>query len=282
MIDRDRIARDLNDLPMLSQAVVKLIPLLRDTRAGAGKFADAIRTDPMLTANVLRIASSPAYGGRSIGDVRRAAAILGTSTLFEVATSAALAEVMPDTIPGYGLDAAGFWAHCTAVAVLAEHLSRTLGGPAPDLTYTCALLHDVGKLLIGQYLSESMPQVLDQLQNSSAPLIEIERQVLGTDHAEVGASVARCWNLPDELVEGIRWHHDPDKAAPGRLQTMADLVHVADAMAHTFGYGADVGGLRRSVLPGPAERLALEPGSLELVAAMAMPEIEARARSLAA
>ncbi|MCP4808616.1 MAG: HDOD domain-containing protein [Proteobacteria bacterium] len=280
MIERDRIARDLNDLPMISQAVVRLIPILRDERASAGKVAACIQTDPGLTATVLRIANSPAYGTRQIGDVKRAAAMLGTRTLFEVVTSAALAEVVPDEISGYGLDASEFWVHCTAVAVLAESLGRTLGHPTPDLTYSCALLHDIGKLVIGQYLSEKMPSVVEHLQTSEAPPIEFDRQVLGTDHAEVGASVALAWNLPEELVEGIRSHHDPDQAEPGPLQTMADLVHVADAMAHSFGYGADVGGLRRAVSPGAAERLELEPGIIELVAATSMSENAIRADAM--
>lgn len=282
MIDRERIARDLNDLPMLSQAVVRLIPLLRDPRASAGQFATAIRSDPGLTANVLRIASSPAYGGRPVGDVKRAAAVLGTRALFEVTTSAALAEVMPDELPGYGVDANEFWSHCTAVAVMAEGLGRTLGTPAPDMTYTCALLHDIGKLIIGAYLDEHRPGLTEALRSSDAPLIEIERQLLGTDHAEVGASVARAWNLPSELVEGIRWHHEPDGAEPGPEQTMADLVHIANAMAHTFGYGADVGGLRRAVHPSSAERLGIGGGQVELVAAMSMSEIASRIGAMSA
>ena len=279
MITKERIARDLQSVPMLSQAVVKLIPLLRDSRAGAGHFAEAIRPDPGLTVEVLRLASSPAYGGRPIGDVRRAAAVLGTRTLFEVMTSAALSQVVPDRVPGYGLDAQDFWAHCTGTGVLAENLGRALGHPTPDLTYTCALLHDVGKLVIGAYLEEHMPDVLRELAEGEAPLIEIEREVLGCDHAEVGASVARMWNLPEELVQGIRYHHEPDAAEAGPMRTMADLVHVADALAHMFGFGCDVGGLRRTVHPGVAERLGLGAEHVDLVAAQSVPDIQEKVDS---
>lgn len=276
MITKERITEDLQSVPMLSQAVVKLIPLLRDHRAGAGHFADAIRPDAGLTIEVLRLASSPAYGGRPIGDVRRAAAVLGTRTLFEVTTSAALSQVVPDQLPGYGLAARDFWAHSAGTAVFAESLGRELGHPTPDLTYTCALLHDVGKLVIGHYLAEHLPDVLSELENGDAPLIEIEREVLGCDHADVGASVAQMWNLPEELVEGIRHHHEPDAAAPGTMQAMADLVHVADALSHMFGYGCDVGGLRRSIQPAAAERLGLSAEHVDVVAAKSVPDIEER------
>jgi len=274
VITKERIAKDLQSVPMLSQAVVKLIPLLRDSRAGAGQFADAIRPDAGLTVEVLRLASSPAYGGRPIGDVRRAAAVLGTRTLFEVTTSAALSQVVPDHIPGYGVDARDFWAHCTGTGVLAENLARALGHRAPDLTYTCALLHDVGKLVIGHYLAEQMPDVLRELSDGEAALVEIEREVLGCDHAEVGANVARMWNLPEELVEGIRWHHEPDEAAGGAMQTMADLVHVADGLAHMFGFGCDIGGLRRTIQPSTAERLGLSADHVDLAAVQSVPDIE--------
>ncbi|HJN78079.1 MAG TPA: HDOD domain-containing protein [Myxococcota bacterium] len=134
-------------------------------------------------------------------------------------------------------------------------------------------------LVIGHYLHEHLPEVLAGLQDGDQPLIGIERQILGCDHSEVGASVARMWNLPEELVEGIRHHHDPSQAPSGPMQTMADLVHVADALAHMFGFGCDVGGLRRAVQEDSAMRLGLSAEHVDEVVTTSVPDIEERVSS---
>jgi HD-like signal output (HDOD) protein len=115
---------------------------------------------------------------------------------------------------------------------------------------------------------------LERLRRDGATLIGAEREILGVDHTEVGAEVAAVWKLPDPVVSAIRWHHDPNRVPTGVDGACVDLVHVADALAHSFGFGADVGELQRPLDPQAFDRLKLAAPGLEQVVAGSLAEIE--------
>ncbi len=267
MISTQTILDRIQRLPTLSASVERLATLIRDERSGAADFERAIRPDPALTANLLRIANSAWFGLRSRADtVRQAITLLGLKRVYEAAASAALARAIPQRLAGYEIDAQAFWLHCVAVAVLAERLAKEIGTRAPDLTFTAALLHDVGKLVIGVFVSEEASQIFDQVRDRGLPFVSAERSVLGVDHAEVGGEVALAWHLPQAAVWSARWHHQPEAAPPEADRTLIDLVHASDGLAHALGLGADAGELARRIDPQVSARLGLRTGRLERVA----------------
>jgi HD-like signal output (HDOD) protein len=111
--------------------------------------------------------------------------------------------------------------------------------------------------------------------------VAAEQAALGTDHAEVGLALAERWGLPPAIGAAARWHHAPGLAPAGEPRRLADLVHVADCLAHALGFGADTGELRRAIDAGAAERLAVRPGRLERAACEAVEEVRDLARLLA-
>ena len=267
MITTQAILDRIKQLPTISASLERLTALTRDERSGAADFERVIRPDPALTANLLRIANSAWFGLRSRADtVRQAITLLGIKRVYEAAASAAMARVIPQRLPGYEIDAQAFWTHSVAVAVLAERLAKQVGTRPPDLTFTAALLHDVGKLVIGVFVSEESGAILDQVRAGGRPFVTAERDVLGVDHAEVGAEVARAWRLPDAAMYAARWHHQPETTPPEADRTLVELVHTADALAHSIGFGADAGELARRVDPAVKARLGLRTADLERVA----------------
>ncbi len=257
----------VHDLPTLPGSVGRLAALLEDERSGAGDFERIIRPDPALTANLLRIANSAWFGLRSRADtVRQAITLLGVRRVFEAAASAALLRVIPPRLAGYEIDAAAFWQHSIAVAVLAERLGQEIRGRPPDLTFTAGLLHDLGKLVIGVFVSQESGPILDRVRNGAIPFVRAEREVLGVDHAEVGGEVARAWRLPDAALWAARWHHQPCQAPSQVDGALVDLVHTADGLAHSLGLGADAGEMARHIDASVKARLGLRTGRLERVA----------------
>ena len=272
---RERILANLTKLPAISQSVVRLSQLIRDENAGATQFEEAIRLDPSLTANLLRIANSAFFGReREVTGVRQAIVIMGVKKVYEAAVAASLSRLIPQHLAGYGIEAASFWAHSAAVAVMCEHLSATLKIPTPDMVMTSGLLHDIGKIAISVYLAENMNDVLNALRTEGRTFVETEKEILGMDHAEIGAELARRWNFPETIIHSIHYHHSPNDLPAGMDQRAVDLVHAANALAHLFGYGADRGELRRRVEPEVSERLGVTTPDLESMVSRALIDIQ--------
>jgi putative nucleotidyltransferase with HDIG domain len=264
VIPTEEILASVRQLPTLSATTVRLWALVRDAGSSSADFERVIRPDLALTANLLRVANSAYFGLRTrVESVRHAVTMLGLKRVTELAASASLAPAIPRHIPGYEMDAAGFWLHSVAVAVLAEKLAVALGCGTPDMLFTAGLLHDVGKLAVASYVARNEAPIRDRMRGGR-PFVLAEREVLGHDHAEVGDAVAEAWNLPRPARWAIRWHHRPSGADAGA--TLVALVHAADALAHQLGFGADAWELAREIDTGVEERLGVRARRLEAVA----------------
>ena len=276
----DILAR-VETLPTLPTSVARLASLLGDERAGAADFEAVIRPDPALTANLLRLANSAAFGcRREIASVGQAVALLGLKRVFEAAAGVAFARVLPPSLPGYGVNAAAFWRHSIAVAVIAERLAIEVEGRAPGLCFTAGLLHDIGKLAISSFLLEESARLKARLGEGPVPFFSVEQELLGTDHAALGQTMLERWQLPAPLAEAAGRHHQPAVAAEAPAEPLVDLVHAADCLAHALGFGADVGELRREVAPAVGQRLGLRHARLEKVASEVLEPISELERLL--
>jgi putative nucleotidyltransferase with HDIG domain len=274
------ILAEVDRLPAFPSTAVRLAGLLRDERAGAPEVEKVIRPDPSLSANLLRFANSAYFSPRSRPEtVRQAVTLLGVKRTFEVAASAAMAGLIPARLPGYDADARTFWLHCVAVGVLSERLAKLSGSRSPDLLFTAGLLHDVGKLAIATFVFREASSILARTREG-ADFAAAEREVLGMDHAEVGARVAASWKLPAPVVWAARWHHHPTEAPADVDRTLVDLVHAADALALSLGLGCDAGEMAWPVDAGVWQRLGLHERGIERVASESLDTIRELAATL--
>lgn len=275
MIDARELAQQLDNLPTLPASIVRLQRVVQDDQSSAQDVEAVIRPDPALTANLLRLANSSFFGlPRKVDNVRQAIALLGLKRVFETAVSAAFSDVIPAVIPGYGLQAADFWRHCVAVAVLSEQLASELGMKTPDLTFTAGLLHDLGKLAIGTYLARVSEQAITSVREREVTLFAAESDLLGTNHAEAGVALAERWQLPPQIALVARGHHGCERQACGSDRDLVDLIHVADGLAHSLGYGADVGELARRIDSDAISELGLRPRRVERVVCRSVDQID--------
>lgn len=291
MITEAQIAAQLGKLPTLPASYYRIVRLANDENSSAADFEQVMKPDPALTANVLRLANSAFFGvPRSIASIRHAVAMLGVRRVVQAALGAAVRKVVPDLLPGYGMQSGEFWRHSVAVAVYSSCLAETTRmtihpvGHGCDQVYdtgtafTAGLLHDIGKLMIGLFLAENLDRVLTEIHEQDNVFITAEELVLGVDHAKLGLLVAEKWQLPKMITHVIRYHHIPNEATVDAK--LVDIVHVADCLAHSVGYGLDVGELSRSIDEGAMVRLKLSSRQLEEIAAGALQEIDDMARNL--
>jgi len=269
---RQEILKAIDDFRAPSTSTVQLMNLLRDPEADTDKTVQQIQYQPDLTAQLLRFANSAAYGvAGSIRSVREAFVRLGTAKILEIVTMAFAHSKMQAVVEGYGLGRGDLWDHSIAVGITAEEIARALKIQAPDVTFTAAILHDIGKAVLGSFVAEKIAQIEKRLLEVGGAFDDEERESLGIDHAEVGAIILTKWELPAELVDTVRCHHRP---GDGKIdQLMTDIVHVADALCLSGGFGTGRDGLRYRPSKSALLRLKINIHVLELAACEAAPRI---------
>jgi len=264
----NEIISDVRSFPSMSGTAVKVLKLVDDPESTASKIEELLRYDPAITANILKLTNSAYFGlPARIGSVRQAIVLLGWKRLGKLVMTSCVNAILDKPVPGYDLPSGELWRHSIAVSVAAELLAKELGIAADDEVYTAALLHDLGKLVLGNYVRKDL-QAIERAAGEGIPFQVAEREVLGTDHAEIGGRLLKSWSFPESLVKSVRYHHDPDAAK--EPNTIIDLVHVANVLCLMIGIGVGREGLRYAPSPAATKRLGIKTRQLELVASQTL------------
>jgi HD-like signal output (HDOD) protein len=232
-----KLFRGLADVPSLGEVVEKLL-LLSEKDATARQFADIIAVDQGLASKILRLVNSAFYALRTpISSIRQASSLLGTKTLKSLALSVSVIHLFTRRCAGF--DPLCFWRHSVATAVLSQKFGAIFWPGTEEDLYAAGLLHDVGVALLVQYLSGDYELVLKLQAASKRPLCDVETEVLGTHHAEVGWTLAHHWRLPPVIVDAIRHHEDAPgsaKGVPPETLEKVDVVRLADRSSQVEGF----------------------------------------------
>ena len=267
-MEAQKIAAAIRSFPGMPGTAVKLLGLIDNPAMRVSQIEEILRHDPGLTANVLRLANSAYFGIPSkIGSIRQAVILLGLKRLIQMVIATCVSAILDKPVPGYDLPPGELWRHSIAVSVAAEALVKELKVEAAEEIFTAALLHDVGKLVLGEFVKDDFTKIEASV-SQGVGFETAETMALGTNHAEVGAQILTLWSLPSEIVNAVRWHHDPEAA--GQASTMLDIVHVANFMSLMIGIGIGRDGLQHQPSVEVSKRLGLEPGHLEKVASQTM------------
>ena len=244
-------------------AAVKLLALIDDPDMSVSQIEAVLRHDAGLTANIIKLANSAYFGIPSkVGSVRQALLILGLKRLIQMVIASCVSAIMDKPIPGYDLPPGELWRHSIAVSVAAEGLVKELGIGASEEIFTAALLHDVGKLVLGTFVADDFTEIEAALKQHLS-LEEAEEKVLGNNHADIGAKILTRWFLPSDIINAVRWHHAPESA--DKIDSMLDIVHVANVLCLMIGIGAGRDDLQHQPSEVVIERLGLESYHLEKV-----------------
>ncbi len=249
-------------------AALKLLTLLKDENTSNAQIEQILRYEPGLTANILKLTNSAFFGlPTKIGSIRQAILMIGWKKLIQIVLTSCVSAIIDKPVQGYDLSAGDLWRHSVAVSVASETLVKELKLSVPEEVFTAALLHDVGKMVLGKYVKEDIV-VMDGEEMQDVPFEQVERSMFGIDHAEIGANILRRWSFPPSMISAVRWHHDPD-AAP-KPNHMIDVVHVADVLCLMSGIGVGREGLQYRPSPGACERIGLAEEHLERVASQTL------------
>ncbi|MEQ1566693.1 MAG: HDOD domain-containing protein [Myxococcota bacterium] len=226
-----------SDLAALPSSYVRLTRALEAPGATAEQISGAVRLDPALTARLLRLVNSPAYAPkRPVESIAHAVSLAGTSLIKRLALATSMVRLFKG-LPENLVNMRSFWTHSVAVAIGSGALAaRMKNGPRGDGVFVGGLLHDLGTLLLCLKCPNEVRQILTDADQRQIPHDQIEREILGFSHADVGAQLLLAWGLPPQIVAAAAWHPSPSRT-PTDLRPVVDLVHLADVMASALQIG---------------------------------------------
>ena len=238
MIDLDELIRAANDLDPLPGSATKLAALVADENSTMRQIEEVIQFDPALTAKLLRAANSAARGGVAAVTTAKAAVMrLGTGTVLSLCVGSAVQTRMQRAIPEYGLSEGELWRHSMAAALAAQAVKDYSKRPVPPESFTAALLHDIGKLVMSRFLSPDVMRILARAHREGGlTSMQAEREILGVHHGELGGLIAQHWKLPHTIMRGISYHHSPEEVD----DPICYVVYLANQAALTIGTARDV------------------------------------------
>ena len=217
----------IGQLPAAPDVHARLVRRLRDPNATLAEFAALVSEDSGLATQVLRLANGAYFGrGRSVSSLEGAAARLGTRLLTSVVLAAEAFGSFGKPAGSFSMDA--FQHHASLVARIATGLEPR--ATWNDDAFSAGLLHDVGRLAIASQMPKDLARIEKRAAYEGLPLHVVEREVLGADHAAIGAALLAQWGLPTAVVEAVERHHELSLAGEFALDaTMA--VAVANRLA---------------------------------------------------
>jgi putative nucleotidyltransferase with HDIG domain len=222
----DEIVMQVSSFPSMPRAGIKLRELLTQEEVSLDEIEAILRHDPGLAANVLRLANSAYFGLRKkVGTLKHAVMLLGIKRFAQIAVSASMSKIMDKAVEGYCLSPSELWLHSIAVSNTAEALARQKKLADTNDVFTPALLHDMGKLILGQFVRKEQ-QNIKRIISQGVPLDIAEHMVIGTDHAEIGALILARWSFPEDIVNAVRWHHNPERNH--NSTTKSDMVYLSN------------------------------------------------------
>ncbi len=265
--DRTAVESAVAQVKPIPQIAFKILSLLRSETYQMGEISREIRLDQVLAAKVLALCNSPIYGApEKIESLDRALVFLGERRILQIALSVFLSGIFPSKPGGYSLCKGGLFQHAVTTALIAEFLARRLN-MAQGRAYTYGLLHDIGKVVLDQLVTEKAPLFYRQALQNNRPLNEIERELFGMDHSEVGTLLVQHWNLPVDIADAVSGHHNAEapllKAAPEEVA----LITLADFIANRFLGGTHMERLDQTPVIAALRRCGLSAEKLEKVIA---------------
>lgn len=204
---RRNIERFIKRMPSLSTTVGKVMEICSRTDASPNELNKVISLDPVLTGQVLKLINSAYYSlVNKVTSLTRAITMLGMNTVKNMALSTAIIRSVAGSKKSKALPTSKFWAHSIGAGVSAKLLGELKGIPVLEREelFLAGLLHDLGKVPFGDEYIE----VLNKARSGQLPLRDVELDIMGIDHQEVGLMIAEKWKLNQVISTCIGSHHN--------------------------------------------------------------------------
>jgi putative nucleotidyltransferase with HDIG domain len=248
----------LEQIRPIPQIALKIIRMIRDQNYSFADMAVEIRQDQVISAKVMRLCNSALFSGKTeVDSIDRALILLGEKRFLQLVVSASVEDFLSQTGQGYSLCKGGLFRHALGTGILCETLANLTGKVPLDVAYTAGLLHDIGKVVLDQYIQKASSLFYRKTQFDGISLITVENEQFGIAHTETGGQLAERWSLSDNLIDAIRHHHCPEDAEGH--DDLCHLVYLADLLMSRYIVGQELERLDTEALSGRLQHIGVGP-----------------------
>lgn len=227
------IEQSISRVRSIPQIALKVIRMIHSNKFDMDSIAKEIKQDQVLGAKIIKLSNSAYISPkREIQSIDQGLVILGEKNVLMLTLSVFSELYFQDSEQGYSLCKGGLYHHALGTAFIADFLAQLTGLFTPGLAYTAGLLHDIGKIVLDQFVASEYPLFYRQVSMSEKPFDAIEKEIFGISHTEAGEKLAQQWSLPLSLSEVIIYHHHPEQAT--QYRQLCCLIHVADVLMTKF------------------------------------------------
>jgi HD-like signal output (HDOD) protein len=230
---QDKIER-ITNLPTLPGIVARVMHIVHDPSSSSNDVAFIVGQDPALSAKMLRLANSAFYGmPHTITSIHNAIVILGFKVISTIVLSLTVFDMFPHEKKSSLFNRTAFWRHCTSCALICRFLTERMRKFVlfdAEEAFCAGLLHDIGKVVMEQYLHEDFHKALKHAKHRKIPLYQAEKETLGYAHTDVAQWLTSGWQLPVQLSLPLIHHHDPQHVK--ECGDIVALCHYADFLCY--------------------------------------------------
>jgi putative nucleotidyltransferase with HDIG domain len=220
------IVDNISSLPQFPENILTVQKLISDPKSEMADIARQISMDPALTADLLKIVNSAQYMlSKKVDSISDAVKMVGIRGIKNLLYSYGTQKILGDD----SSDKKNLWEHSYKTAFFAFNLVKNFRKDRNllDDAYVGGILHDMGKIIFSNVHPELLSKIKSFCSDRGLPASTLEDLSAGMNHAEIGALVADKWNFPEDLVNAIRYHHDPC-SAPRGIKDLVDTVYLAN------------------------------------------------------
>lgn len=242
MLTLEQLTAEIKALTPIPVIANKLMSLVDSPNSSMKDIADIIQYDPMITASILKTCNSAYFGLKNpVESIKDAVNMLGTDQVVEIALMKSGVKTLSGKQEGYGLEKGDMWKYAISSAVTAKLVARRLSIKNTSTIFTCALLKDIGKIILEKHVHKFSGEITDLVNQKGLSFLEAEKKILGIDHAQLGAMIAKRWKFSPKMIKIIRHHHLSDASMAKDKEITA--VYIADCICMMMGLGVGSDGL---------------------------------------
>lgn len=231
----DSILETVQPIP---QVALKILRMINDNSSHISSLAHEVKKDQVISAQVLKYCNSAVFSGKGgIDSIDDALLIIGQENLARIITTIAVKNLFFHHNQGYSLTKGGLYHHAIGVALIAEKLAVKTGKATAFSAYAAGLLHDIGKIVLDQFVVGFAPLFYRDI-DYQTNILALEQKFLNTDHTIIGLQLAEKWSLPNSVKYAIQFHHCAEK--DNGEHPIVGIVSLANLLLHMFSSGPNL------------------------------------------